>query len=366
MRRILTLTASLAIGCLLAGCDRSLTEPTPTLAPAPSVTPNGTLPTALMVEGPASLAPGEKGAFKASARYADGSLRDVTQEAVWTSSDPLVVSMASGGEATGHANGEALVSFSLGDRKSERRPLLVLAPGTFMVSGNALDGDARILGAHIELLTQTGAPITTTTSNWEGRYQLYGVPDNATIRVTRDGFQAAVVAVATAAGTTVRRSLDLRLTRIGARPDYSGAYVLNVIASCGSGHPLPEALRQRRYNAVITQDSRAQLTVQLSGAEFPKFFPNSSVGTPGVIRGSASEDRARFILGDSWDWGVNPDVAEQLPNGTWLVIHGTAEVTVTQTGLAGTLNGSFDLYPAEGWFASMSCKSSSHQFVFTR
>jgi hypothetical protein len=316
---------------------------------------------------PVSLAPGETGAVKATARYADGSVRDVTAEALWTSSHPSIASIASGGVATGHAMGEALVSFRLGTMESGGRSLLVLPSETYLVSGAALaaDGDAAILGAHVELLTHAGATIATATTEWGG-YRFYGVPVDATLRVSRDGFTPAMAAVASARGASLRRSLDVRLSRVGARPDYSGVYELRVTASCQPGNPFPEALRHRRYSAVLTQDVRLQLSVQLSGADFFKFFTWSSVGTPGKLSGLASDDRARFFLGDSWDWGVNADLAEQLPNQTWLVIHGTADVAATPTAFVGTLDGSFDLYPAGTWAPSMSCKSPAHQFVLTR
>jgi hypothetical protein len=38
---------------------------------------------------------------------------------------------------------------------------------------------------------------------------------------------------------------------------------------------------------------------------------------------------------------VHPDVMEQLPDGTVLVITGVAEASPTERGLTGTLNGSF-------------------------
>ena len=361
MRPRLTLTASLLLGGLLTGCDGAPTQPG--AVPAPT---SAAQPSALLVDGPASVPPGETAAFKASARFADGSLRDVTQEALWTSSDPSIVSVASGGVATGHGVGEALVSYRLAAMESGRRALLVLPAGTYMLSGVARDGDAVIFGAHVELRGQTGAAIATTTTNWEGRYTLYGAPADATIRVTHDAFTEGVASLASAAGTALRRSLDVRLSRLGARADHSGSYVLDVRASCEPGNPFPESLRHRRYRAVLTQDARAHVTARLSGAEFFKFFPWSTVGNPGVLGGTASEGRARFALGDSWDWGVNADLTEKLPDQTSLVIHGVAELTATPTGLVGTLNGSFDLYPTTAWAVSMSCRSSAHQFVFTR
>jgi hypothetical protein len=119
MRR-LVLGASLVLFGVLSACGED--RPVPT---QPSQQPNVTVPPAAApsgqatlsscrVEGPASVPPGESARFRATARYSDGSSRDVTNEVTWSSEDASILTVTAGGTATARNIGEAELRATLG------------------------------------------------------------------------------------------------------------------------------------------------------------------------------------------------------------------------------------------------------------
>lgn len=64
-------------------------------------------PTSVTVSGPSSVNTGDQPVFTALAAFSDGTTKDVTQSATWTSSNPCIVgiiSTSSTGANAGHAN----------------------------------------------------------------------------------------------------------------------------------------------------------------------------------------------------------------------------------------------------------------------
>jgi hypothetical protein len=79
------------------GCGSgSPTGPDPIASPPPVTTPTPTL-TALRVEGSASVPEGGSVQLRATAAYSDGSSRDVSMQATWSSSRPSVASVSATG-----------------------------------------------------------------------------------------------------------------------------------------------------------------------------------------------------------------------------------------------------------------------------
>jgi len=82
----------------------------------------------LSIEGPSRVAPGESAVFKAVLRtYPDQQVRDVTQEAVWSSSNPAVLSIDRG-VAKGLVAGSTNLEFQYSGRRSSPRPVFVGDP----------------------------------------------------------------------------------------------------------------------------------------------------------------------------------------------------------------------------------------------
>lgn len=78
------------------GCGSSPTGPDPIASPPPVTTPTATL-TAVRVEGSASVPEGGSVQLRATAAYSDGSSRDVSMQATWSSSRPSVASVSATG-----------------------------------------------------------------------------------------------------------------------------------------------------------------------------------------------------------------------------------------------------------------------------
>jgi hypothetical protein len=149
------------------------------------------------------------------------------------------------------------------------------------------------------------------------------------------------------------------LTLAQPRPSIAGTYVLSIGSPQCEGAsplaPLAEELRQRTYTAVLTQDN-ARVTVVLGGRDFASDRFSGNVTATG----------ATFELseGDYYSW---QDVIERLSNGTFLVITGRAVTTLTESGLAGTLNGSLvNLQNFPGSTVAGRCVSGRHAFTLTR
>ena len=139
-------------------------------------------------------------------------------------------------------------------------------------------------------------------------------------------------------------------------------------SAAGGCSALPADLRQRRYDATVTQNA---LTLDVALTE-PRF--QLTQGRGNRFSGRVDGPDVTFTLGYfdlGWDWGVAPsypDVAERLPNGTFLVVSGTFVGTASADRIAGTLNGRLTnldaRYPTEQ-FELGSC-SGKHPFALTR
>jgi hypothetical protein len=311
--------------------------------------------------GPASLRPGETVQVTATAFWTDGTSRNVTNDAEWVSSDESVLSAAKGGLVTGHATGEASLRALYAGAGTGGKPFLVLPPGTVRLSGTVREADKGVFGALVEVRGQG----LSTTSDWSGGYTLIGVPVDAEIRVTKERFTPAVANVQLAAGATPeRRRLDLPLNPIRPPVSYSGTYTLELTATCPAASTFPAALRHRRYTALLDDDGH-DVVIHLSGANFD-MDTRSPAGNQ--FTGKVDDQVARLWLYDSWDWGIHPDVVEQLPDGNLLVVAGVVEATRTAAGLSGTLDGSIRLHGPDDLYGSAkaSCHSSLHQFTLRR
>lgn len=310
---------------------------------------------------PASIRPGETVQLRAVMTRA-GVTRDVTDTVDWYSSDDRIASVAPGGLLTGHAVGEASIGSRLEGRNYGMRAVLVLHPGTIVLGVDVRDAAGPVFGAALEIVSGPAAGLSGTTG-WWGSHVFFGIPADSEIRVTKDGFEPLQLnaRLSTTFGSH-RHSLTITLNRQHARRDYSGVYVLDLVATCSGANALPAPLQRRRYTATLSQRG-GEATMTLSGADF---VISERWANGNVVQGFVDDAAAMFTFEDAWDWGVHPDVVERLPDGTVLVITGIAEAAPTRSGLAGRLDGSFTIYADASSYVRSSCSSALHSFELTR
>jgi hypothetical protein len=220
------------------------------------------------------------------------------------------------------------------------REIVVVPEGTFRLVGTVRDAEFPTLLIPDARVESIPGPAPTTTDA-DGRFRLYGVPSNADLRITRAGYEPLVRRLQLSAHVSQHFSLALP----GPRPSFAGNYTLalDVTTPCPS---LPTDLLHRRYDAVVTQ-SGVDVMVTLDAQRFRLNGANNG----NRFSGQADAGGARFTLERYGSTGYNgyyyyyvgpidyPSVAERLTDGTFLVPFGTADTSVTPSGLSGSLRG---------------------------
>ena len=221
--RVEVLSAVLAFTALLTACGASPTAPSPTIA---------ITVTRVDILGPDAVAPGSAARFTAMASFSDGSTRDVTHEAQWSTLGveedqlaPTLLNFSSPGLwwTTQHLRGAAWLGASYRSSNPTEgsfgeKCVWVLPAGTYYIFGNVTDRGVEIRGAGVELVGDPAA-FGYYTCGWNGRpyparhssYELFGVPNVAQIRVTKDGYQPLVQTVQV---TRNQQRIDFELTAL--------------------------------------------------------------------------------------------------------------------------------------------------------
>jgi hypothetical protein len=249
--------------------------------------------------------------------------------------------VASAGQARGATvlTAEWVVGPPSPDVRRSTREVLVLPDGTFRLVGKVTEVEfptAPVIGAVVEV---TPGGLTTTT-NFNGDYVLYGVPPDATIRITAVGYQPHVQPLQLASHST----RHFQLTLAGPRQGLDGSYTLTIdVETCSGSFQLLPSLRRRSYLAVLTQTGPIADVLLVE----PRYRLNS-IDRGNRFSGRVDGGGAHFTL-EQYDYyypyygpASYPNVAEALPDGTFLVPQGTAVVTGTRAGLSGTITGSVD------------------------
>lgn len=337
----------------------------------PSHTPGLSTPTTpgvpivrLEIEGPSAVPPGGTMQLTAMARLSDGSSRDITQEAVWTSSNRMVLTV-SAGRVTGVQVGEARALVGLG-ATSANREVVVVPQGTFRVAGLVTEADtpsSPVVGATVAVTAGVGAGLTTNTGD-DGRYKLYGVGGDVELRISKNGYQTNVQQYR----ADDHAILNAQLRLVNARRDLSGAYTLTIAAADDCRLALPEELRVRNYRALVTLTGNL-LDVRLEGSTFAL----AANGQGDKFRGRAEATDLLFFMSAydpngyfyyKFNYG---DVVEQLTDSSFLVVSGRA--TVNEASMSGVLDGamtvlsgSLKYYPT----TTAICRSTAHRFTLRR
>lgn len=128
----------------LAACDsKQAANPSPN-QPSPMAPVVGLARLELIV--PPAIAPGESVQLTANAVQSDNSVRDVSGEASWMSTNSRVVEVGATGVAKAVAAGEALITASYQARGAFTRTF-VLPAGTYRLAGTVTEAGDRLAGA---------------------------------------------------------------------------------------------------------------------------------------------------------------------------------------------------------------------------
>jgi hypothetical protein len=368
------------IGLVAAGaCDDRVppTRPSPnTTTPVPPAPPGPSkVLTSLRLDGPASVPPGESAKYTATARWSDGSSRDVTSEAEWSSTDESVLLVTAPGTIAARSNGDASVQAGF-EGWMGGKEVLVVPAGRYRMRVSVADGlvpVSPIFDARVEVISGPAAGLAAATK-WDGAATLYGVPADVEIRVAKDGYEPVVRSVHVENNSNW---VSVNLFASGGRPAITGTYRLTISSgSCSGDGRLPDAARTRTYTAAIWEPG-GKVKVQLSGANFVPKECAHCMGADG--NGFSGLNQALDVLftlteySPPYDYGdgFHPSVAERLADGTVLVASGRAIVTPAPDGFSGTLDGSITIFrslPLVSGEAVVlaSCQSTSHGFTLVR
>jgi hypothetical protein len=337
-------SVSILLALLLAGCDQPPNGPSPPLVPHLA---------RFEIVGPGSIAPGGTEQFRANALFSDGSQRDVTGEAAWTSENHSVVTVSPVGLASGNERGETEISAAYSQAVNTKR-VFVVPPGTFKLSGRVLDGNVGVTGARVEVAAGSATGLSTVTQ--DGRFVLYGVSGQTQIRVSKEGYQPRTENLE----VTDHRNLEIPLFLLRPPWDPSGRYTLTIAAAPECRTVLPEDAWLRRYTAVVQVDTDPRFAnVTLQGADFvsSNFW---------FWLGRIGETTVTFEV-DSYYYG--PALVERLSSSRFLFIVGRAEVARSPAGLEGHFDGTLQLGEGEVWYntsRAAPCRSANHRFTFSR
>jgi hypothetical protein len=319
----------MALAALITACDD----------PDSNVPTNPSQPTltTISVNGPASVGPGQSAQFATLMRFADGTTKTVTNSGNlrWQSSNTSVLQVSASGLATATQQmGEATVTASwTTPARFSSQEVVVVPDGTFRVVGQVSEVDvpgAVIPGARVE--TVPGGIVATTDGG--GQYRLYGVPPDATIRVTATGYQPSERSLQ----LTGHSIQNIQLTLSGPRLTLSDRYILSLdfIGTCTGTRQLPADLLNRTYEAVVTQTGSV---VDVFLTE-PRFRVNN-LNQGNRLTGRATATSVSFVLQSFYDYYgyyYYPSIAERLPNGNFFVPSGTVTTTTFATGMSGQFN----------------------------
>jgi hypothetical protein len=337
--------ASIVLVLLLSlACDGDKASP---VTPAPTVV----TPRAVGVSiSPAidSVPPGQSVQLILTASYSDGSTKDVTVQAAWTSSRSQVATVSSG-IVTGVTPGRVYINVRF-EQLFAYREIIVKPGGTFLLRGTVTEtGGVPVNGAVVEVIDGPGNQAITNSS---GFYELIGVAGTVILRYGKAGYFDERRSVTMSGDQT----LNVEITPRSAPANLAGTYRVTLTASSACTI-LPAEQRTRTYTAQITQFA-ARLFVTLTGASL----------VPGKDRfqGSVFGDSVTFDLGYFYYYYYysSPPVQESLPDGQILGIFGSMTTTATPQLISGTLVGGFTLKASNNRVTT--CTTKDSQLTFAR
>jgi hypothetical protein len=381
---MIRLVFGLAVGAaLVASCHKAPTSPSVT-SPGPTSLSAGPSVTRVDISVPESVPPGQSAQFTAMVSFSDGSTRNITDEAVWVSGDPSVLSISKSGFAMAHRTGEVYVRAAVGTIESGQKGVLVLPVGTYKVGGYVEDGEVPVPEARVEVVAGPAAGLFAVTRPFPsgGSYTLLGVGGDAQFRVTKDGYHPLVRTILVKS----HQQINFDLTPLVPRTNLSATYTLTISAAAHCRSALPEETRTQKYTAVLTQDV-ARLTATLAGANFVADDSRTYNSFDGAVEPTrmwfqlrGADFYAEDPIGNSLPGTTFSDVFVQLTSSTFLVVGGLATAVISPSGLSGTLDGVIETVQWVGagqprggtpqlpkdWQRLASCRAANHEFVMSR
>jgi hypothetical protein len=316
VRARLTVVAAFVAGLIACGGDSNL-------GPSGTPTVNG-----LTLTGPTQVAPGETARFTATARYTDGSTKDVTAGTTWSAFPAGVLRLTSPGVFDVVAAGETRVQGSYQRLFSQAQPLLVVPAGTFKLFGVVSDGSGVVEGVVVE--ARSGGGSKTVTTARDGKYAFYGVAGAVELLASARGYDPVDVTFTVSEHTTRNVSLTTTATPL----NLAGTWTLSLSAASPCSDSWPEAIRHRDEPTQITQ-SGTRLTFRFNTPTIQQSF----VGSFGRIAGT------EFSLTiDFDDYYLDYGLLERPTPTDWVGVYGTAEATGNESAISGTFTGRFDYY----------------------
>ena len=334
---------------IAAACEGDTKLPGPT---TPTPTPEPSL-ASLVIQGPLTVGPRQTAQLKAVARFSDGSERDVTPDARWTSSQAAIATVDAG-VIMGQALGRAQIRATYVSR-SASLSMVIKPEGTFVLAGNITEpGPVNIGMATVAVL---GGTLNQVTANSQGFYELFGVSGTLSLRVSKPGYRDETRTLS----VTQDQTFDVQIRPISSPTRVAGTYsvILTISPSCSI---VPDDQKTRTYTATIAQDM-ARVTVQLGDAKFVAESGREKNSFNGTVFGSTV----------TFDWGDGSfyyyyynlyHVQEILPGGQILGIWGKLVAPAAPT-ISGNLVGGFSFRAGTGGRTS-TCSATDNTVVFTR
>jgi hypothetical protein len=196
--RLGPLTVILAVASLSCGSDPPrllLPSPTPTPTPTPTPAPVVLLTSLRIVGSNVLRAVGETSQLTATGTFSDGTTRDVTPEAAWTSLNPSRFRV-SAGTVTALAFGVGSISVTFQGRSSGIQ-MFATPPNTYVFHGRAREaGSGGVSGVRVVETMSNRSELT----DQNGNYQIADLT-TARFRFEKEGYELAEIAPATPAAT---------------------------------------------------------------------------------------------------------------------------------------------------------------------
>ena len=304
------------------------------------------------MNGPSSIPPGQTVTYTVTEHLRDGTSR-VLPTANWFSSNTSLVQITNAGVATAQS-GTGEVFITVRTTLQSGKEVMVLPDGTFRLVGQVMDADQPNLNIPDARVEVVGGPATATSST--GGFRLYGVPPDATIRVSRHGYGVHEERIQITRNST----WNFRLAVDTGVRNFSGNYTLVVeaAANCTGPRPLQADLKQRTYDATVIQNG-SRLQVRLTE---PRFISGPSIDG-NRFDGTVTPSGANFTI--AWDYYYSglSEISERLSGDESLLISGSATTTEGGSGVAGPFSGDFSHYSTSRGYLG-GCQASS--FTLTR
>ena len=359
--RLIPFAAGALLAVAIVSCDDSPNPVRPSTPP--TANPPAGVATVTRVDTviPATMAPGTSAQATATAAMSDGSVRDVTAEVQWTSTNTRAVQVSATGALVAAERGEAIVVARMGQRSSSGR-IFVLPPGTFRLTGQISEAGVPLSGVTVEVISGTGQGLTAFTPS-SGQFALYGVAGRVRLHTKKNGYVNGTQDVE----VNDHQTADFEMKFDGQRPQLEGTYTLEIAAQgCAAG--VPEAATRRTYVASVTQ-AGGQLLVRLSGAEFIVTNGHGN-GFGGFVQG----DRVQFTVQTSalysyyYYYFGQDDIVERLTPTSVVIIGGSVDGRVSGSNITGTLNGVVGVSNrlTSPFFPASGCYSQAHRFEMRR